>query len=58
MKGFIYYISSIFNILKFERTLPQKPESWYGPFKTEKTAKEIREAMLELEKAKKKGRVS
>jgi hypothetical protein len=32
MGKLFYYISSALNILKFNKKLPEKPNTWYGPF--------------------------
>jgi len=37
-----YYLSSILNVIKLKKKLKQVPNSWVGPFRDEKDAREYR----------------
>jgi len=43
MARVVYYLSSIFNILRFRRVVRPKPDNWFGPYTTVRQAKEMRE---------------
>lgn len=43
MSKVFFYLSSLLNILNFEKPLKKKPENWIGPFTTKRDAEDFKE---------------